>query len=35
MGGGKNRVDSSHQGVQDLEGVKPVQEGLEQVLITE
>lgn len=35
MGGGKNRVDSSHHGVQDLEGVKPVQEGLEQVLITE
>lgn len=33
MGGGKNRLDSSHQGVQ--ENVQPVQEGLEQVLMTE
>lgn len=35
MGGGKNRLDSSDQGVQDFDSVKPVQEGLEQVLMTE
>ncbi|KAH8547707.1 kinase-like domain-containing protein [Umbelopsis sp. PMI_123] len=37
MGGGKNRLDSSHQGVQDLnvQNVQPVQEGLEQVLKTD
>ncbi|CAO3670987.1 unnamed protein product [Umbelopsis ramanniana] len=34
MGGGKSRLDSSHQGVQDM-NVQPVQEGLEQVLMTE
>ncbi|CAO3679473.1 unnamed protein product [Umbelopsis vinacea] len=35
MGGGKNRLNSSDQGVQDFDSVKPVQEGLEQVLMTE
>ncbi|KAJ2959226.1 hypothetical protein NQZ79_g5339 [Umbelopsis isabellina] len=35
MGGGKVRDDSSHQGVQDMDNVKPVQEGLDEVLKTE